>query len=185
MKTLKKNLAFVIGTFIVMATTLVSTNVAFATLYYHANGGSYWSQSGPSWSYVSNDGYCVSGRGPCGSGLWYQQWTYNHAGCEYDEWGKWNMSAVVPYNGQTAAWIDGAGGGTMTGADYVVTYNYGNAYRPNVNQNIYYEQCAALSPTSGLYRTSSVNLTDGWSTYYACNSGSGKRVEFDEVRLNV
>ncbi len=69
---------------------------ASAALYYQANGGSYWSQSGSSWNYKSNDGYCVSGRGPCGSNLWYQQWTYNHAGCGYDEQATWRMSTVVP-----------------------------------------------------------------------------------------
>lgn len=182
---MKHNIKLLFGFLVLVVGFVLSTNTALAAYYYHANGGSYWSQSGPSWTYVSNDGYCVSGRGPCGSSLWYFQWTYNHSGCGYDESGNWVMSQILPYNGATAAWIDGLGGGTMTGADYVVTYNYGSGYRPSVDQNAYGEQFVPLSPAGGLYRTSSVNLTDGWSTYYSCNTGSGKRVEFDEIRLDI
>jgi hypothetical protein len=109
-----KKMKFLIGLSVVMLASVVGVNQSFAALYYHANGGSYWMQSGSSWNIQYNDGYCVSGRGPCSSSLWYQQWTHNHAGCGYDEWGHWKMAQIVPYYGKVSAWIDGYMGGTMS-----------------------------------------------------------------------
>ncbi len=155
---------------------------ASAAIYYQANGGSYWTQNGSSWSRVNNDGYCVSGRGPCGSSLWYQQWTYNHAGCGYDESGTWNMASVVPYSGKVSAWIDGYMGGTMPSADYTVSNNYGSANHVGINQNNYYEQ---FVPLGTFFRVQSVSLTDSWGPGYTCNGIGGYRVEFDEIKLEV
>jgi hypothetical protein len=158
--------------------------MANAAYYYQANGGSYYTQTGTSWVYAKNDGYCVSGRGPCGSSLWYSQWTYNHKGCGADEGATYKMSAVLPYKGTVAAWVDsGANGGTMSSADYMITYNGANAYYVGANQNKYGEVFMPIA--SNLYAINHVSLTDAWSTSMACNSGSGYRVEFDEIRLDV
>lgn len=155
---------------------------ALAQVYIHANGGAYWTQYGGDWNYISNDGYCVSGRGPCGSDLWYLQWNYNHSGCGYDSEAVWQMASVVGYNGDTYAWIDSSTG-SMYGADYIVSYNYASSYYANVNQSAYYEAWATIALDK--YRTSNVWLTDGWSYYYECNGVSGKTVEFDEVKLEI
>ena len=183
MNTLKMRIAGFGGALMLLAGILTfGATPAYAAYYFHANGGSYWTQSGSSWTTTSNDGYCISGRGPCGSSLWYFQSTLNHGGCGYDEYGHWAMAAVLPYNGVSAAWIDGTGGGTMTGAGYGIAYNYGSASNLTINQNNYWEEFA---PLATLYRTSDVDLSDGWSSAYACNSGTGLRVEYDEVRLDV
>lgn len=158
--------------------------VEAAANYYHANGGSYWLQSGSAWNRVNNDGYCISGRGPCGSSLWYQQWTYNHAGCGFDEWGHWTMSKVVgsPYKGKVSAWIDGYMGGTMPAANYSIAYENGSSYYKPINQNLYYEM---FVPLAELTRITAVDLTDSWGGNQICNSGNGYRVEFDEIKLEV
>lgn len=157
-------------------------NQSYAAFYYHANGGSYWTQSGTGWFIKSNDGYCINGRGPCGSNLWYFQSNMNHGGCGYDAYGNWRMSVVLPYVGVTTAWIDGAYGGTMYGAGYSINYNFGSVSSLTINQNNYWEEFA---PLASLYRTSNINLHDGWGPAYACNSITGYRVEFDEIRLDI
>ena len=70
----------------------------------------------------------------------------------------------------------------MTGAGYGIAYNYGSASNLTIHQNNYLEEFA---PLATLYRTSDVDLIDGWGPAYACNSGTGLRVEYDEVRLDV
>lgn len=160
----------------------IGATPAYAAYYFHANGGAYWSQSGSGFWSTSDDGYCIDGRGPCGSSLWYFQSNMNHYGCGYDAYGHWDMAAVLPYDGVTAAWIDGTGGGTMYGAGYGIAYNYASASNLTINQNNYWEEFA---PLATLYRTSDVDLHDGWGPGYACNGVDGYRVEFDEVRLDV
>lgn len=160
----------------------IGTTPAQAAYYFHANGGSYWTQSGSGWWNTNDDGYCVSERGPCGSQLWYFQSNMNHYGCGLDAWGDWEMAAILPYDGVTAAWIDGLGGGTMWGASYTVAYNYASGSYLTVNQNNYWEEFAPLDTR---WRTSNVDLTDGCGPLYACNGVDGLRVEFDEVRLDV
>lgn len=183
MKSIK--VTIVLGLLLMMVT--FGTHQSSAATYYHANGGGYWLQYGSSWNKRSNDGYCVSGRGPCGSSLWYQQWTYNHKGCGYGEWGYWKMASVVPYYGKVSAWIDGYMGGTMPAANYSITYNYGSSHYPYpaINQNNYYEQFVTLSPSTKLFRISDVTLTDSWGGNYICNTAGGYRVEFDEIKLEV
>ncbi len=166
--------------------SLVGTSLmpvdSFAANFYHANGGGYWTQYGSSWVRVNNDGYCVSWRGPCGSNLWYQQWTYNHQGCGVDESARWDMSQVVPYYGKVAAWIDGWGGGTMYAANYTIQYNNINNHTVAIDQNAYSEM---FVPIANLYKVKSVTLNDAWGPGYICNSVGGKRVEFDEIKLEV
>lgn len=155
---------------------------ALAGVWIHANGGSYWSQTGSEWQTISNDGYCVSGRGPCGSSLWYLQWSYNHNGCGYDETGYYTMASVQNYNGSTYAWIDSSTG-TMYGADYGVAYNYGSGYAATVDQSAISEGWATVALAK--YRTTGVSETDAWGAAYACNGVSGKQVEFDELKLEI
>jgi hypothetical protein len=181
MKSLKLRMVSVFLVIIVGILT-IGAAPAFAAYYYHANGGAYWTQSGSGWTSTSNDGYCISGRGPCGSNLWYFQSNMNHGGCGYDAYGHWDISNVTAYDGVTSAWIDGEGGGTMYGAGYGIAYNYGSGASLTINQNNYSEEFA---PLGTYYRTSDVNLHDGWGPAYACNSLTGYRVEFDEVRLDV
>lgn len=179
---MKKTLSRVVP--ILMAVVMMGSfaSSAFAQTYIHANGGTYWSQTGSGWNTISNDGYCVSGRGPCGSSLWYLQWNSNHGGCGSDATGNYTMASVVNFNGNTFAWIDSSTG-TMYGADYVVTYNGASGYSATVDQSSYSEAWAPIG--TSLYRTSSVNETDGWGAAYACNSVTGKSVEFDEVKLEI
>ncbi len=162
----------------------VNTQGVLAGYYYHANGGSYWLQYGSEWSRRNNDGYCVSGRGPCGSSLWYQQSSMNHKGCGYSEWGNWKMSKIVdaPYKGKVSAWIDGTGGGTMPAANYSMSYENGSSYYKPLNQNLYWE---TFAPLAELTRITNVTLTDSWGGQYICNTVGGYRVEFDEIRLEV
>lgn len=178
-----KNITFKIATFFIALGVLgLGGGVAFAQVWIHANGGSYWTQYGSNWGYISNQGYCVSGRGPCGSSLWYLQRTYNHSGCGFDEHASWRMASVQNYNGNTYAWIDSSTG-NMYGADYSVVYNGGSVFYANVNQGGNYEGWVPIA--RGLYRTSKVWLTDGWSYYYICNGVGGLRVEFDEIKLEI
>lgn len=155
---------------------------ALAGVWIMANGGSYWAQYGSEWHNIYNDGYCVSGRGPCGSNLWYLKWSWNHSGCGNNEYARWNMASVQNYNGSIYAWIDSSTG-NMYGADYDVGFNYASYYSATVNQNAYYEAWAPVA--RGLYRISIVWLSDGWGSAYACNGISGKQVEFDEVKLEI
>jgi len=156
--------------------------IASAQTYIHANGGTYWSQSGTGWNSINNDGYCVSGRGPCGSSLWYLQWNYNTSGCRADANSTYTMASVVGYNGDTYAWIDSSTG-NMYGADYLVTYNYASSYASTVDQSAYSEAWATIALDK--YRTSNVQHSDGWGAAYACNGVSGLQVEFDEVKLEI
>jgi hypothetical protein len=156
--------------------------VASAQTYIHANGGGYWTQTGSGWNSISNDGYCVSGRGPCGSNLWYLQYNYNHSGCGYDADARYDMASVVNYNGDTYAWIDSSTG-NMYGADYDVVYNYASTYGSTVDQSAYYEAWATIALDK--YRTSIVWESDGWGNAYICNGVSGLQVEFDEVKLEI
>lgn len=180
----KSYLRKAIGLLMLAVLFFISSNGAEAANYYFANGGGYWTQSGSSWNIRYNDGYCISGRGPCGSSLWKQQWTYNHAGCGFDEWGHWTISsnAVVPYVGKVSAWIDGYMGGTMPAANYSISYENGSSYYAPINQNLYYEM---FVPIAQLKRVTAVDLTDSWGGNQVCNSGSGYRVEFDEIKLEV
>lgn len=103
--------------------------IVCAQVYIFANGGAYWSQAGSSWNTISNDGFCISGRGSCGPGLWYLQWTWNHGGCGHDESGRWNWPAEyeLQYNGRVYAWIDSSTG-SIGAADYLVTYGGASDY---------------------------------------------------------
>lgn len=158
------------------------TGIAMAQVYIFANGGSTWSQGGAQWYIISNDGYCIYGRGPCGSSLWYLQWSWNHAGCGFDEWGRWDWpsSYELPYLGKIYAWIDSSTG-TIYGADYVVTYNGASSYHVTVDQRAYAEAWAPVA--INLYKPANLTLTDGWGARYACNGLSGYQVEFDEIKL--
>jgi hypothetical protein len=61
-----KKITIKIASFLVAIVALASfAGNAFAQTYIHANGGSYWTQSGTGWNSINNDGYCVSGRAPC------------------------------------------------------------------------------------------------------------------------
>lgn len=157
-------------------------NQVFAQTYIHANGGSYWTQTGTGWNSISSDGYCVSGRGPCGSSLWYLQWNYNYVGCGYGATGKYTMSAVLSYPGDTYAWIDSTAG-NMYGADYYVRYNGSSGVNLTIDQSPYYEQWAPIA--TNLYQTSRVDLSDAWGAALACNGASGYLVEFDEIKLEI
>jgi hypothetical protein len=179
---MKKKSLFLRSVFLGLALSLIFAGLASAQVFYHANGGSYWSQYGFAWNSIANDGFCISGRGPCGSQLWYLQWSWNHSGCGYDEYAKWNMAATKDFLGDTYAWIDRSTG-TMYGADYSVTYNYGSSYSSTVNQNAYSESWVTIALDK--LRTSNVWLTDGWGPLYACNAVSGRQVEFDEIRLEI
>lgn len=158
------------------------TGNAFAQTYIHANGGSYWTQSGTTWASTSNDGYCVSGRGPCGSSLWYLQWSWAHSGCGYDALARWDMASVVGYDGDTYAWIDSSSG-SMYGADYWVAYNYASSYSPAMDQSPYYEQWGTVALNK--FRTSNVHLSDGWGNPYICNGVSNVQTEWDELKLEI
>lgn len=155
---------------------------ALAGVYIHANGGAYWSQWGSGWNSINNDGYCVSGRGPCGSSLWYLQWNYNHSGCGADAGGHYSMASNEAVNGDTYAWIDSSTG-TIYGADYAVGYNYGSSYAATVDQSAVSEGWATIALDK--YRTVNVDESDGWGANYACNGSSGYQVEFDEVKLET
>lgn len=177
-KTLSRVAPFLVA--VLMLGTFAGT--ASAQTYIHANGGAYWTQYGSGWNSISNDGYCVSGRGPCGSSLWYLQYNYNHSGCGYDSEARYDMASVVGYNGDTYAWIDSSTG-NMYGADYIVSYNYASGYNATVDQSAYYEAWATIALDK--YRTSNVWETDGWGAGYACNGVSGLQVEFDELKLEI
>lgn len=153
-----------------------------AQTYIHANGGSYWTQTGSGWNSINNDGYCVSGRGPCGSSLWYLQYNYNHSGCGYDASARYDMASVVGFNGDTYAWIDSSTG-NMYGADYNVVYNFASMYNSTVDQSAYFEAWATVALDK--YRTSVVWESDGWGNAYMCNGVSGLQVEFDELKLEI
>jgi len=178
-----KKITLKVASFLVAIVALAGfASSAFAQVYIHANGGTYWSQSGTGWNSIANDGYCVSGRGPCGSNLWYLQWSYCHYGCGYDNYAVYSMASVVGYNGDTYAWIDSSTG-NMYGADYVVTYNYGSGYSATVDQSSYSESWAPIAMDK--YRTSNVVESNAWGAYYACNGVSGLQVEYDEVKLEI
>lgn len=155
---------------------------AFAGVWIMANGGSYWTQSGTEWHNIYNDGYCVSGRGPCGSSLWYLKWSWNHKGCGNDENANWKMASVQYYNGSVYAWIDSSTGSTY-GADYTVIHNGISRYGSTVDQSAYYEAWAPVA--KGVYKIQSLWLSDGWGGAYACNGVGGKQVEFDEIKLEI
>lgn len=172
------------ATFFLVAILMLfsSAQTAFGSVYIHANGGSYWVQSGTTWASTSNDGYCVFGRGPCGSNLWYLQWSWAHNGCGYDALAQWNMASVVGYDGDTYAWIDSSSG-SMYGADYTISYNYASTYAPTVDQSPYFEQWATVALNK--YRTAAVFLSDGWGSAYICNGVSNVKTEWDELKLEI
>lgn len=154
-----------------------------------ANGGSYWNQSGTEWHIRNNDGYCISGRGPCSSSLWYHQWTYNHAGCgPADEEATWTMANTFDAYGKVSAWIDKVDG-DMYGAEYTIFFKDPSGpggigwVRKPVDQSIYYDEWVELA--SSLRKISQVELSDLWGTKYACNGVSGKRVLFDEIKHEI
>ena len=162
---------------IVLLSSSLPTN---AQTYILANGGSYWTQSGTEWHIRNNDGYCISGRGPCGSSLWYHQWSYNHVGCGLDEWGRWTPPTVMAVGGEVSAWIDDVHG-TMYGADYNVEHGGASDLRVSINQYLANDEWVPIA--SGITYINDVMLTDGWSYLYICNSISNKQVLFDEMRL--
>lgn len=157
---------------------------ASAQVYIHANGGTYYTSYGPpaGWYLITDDGYCVQGRGPCSSGYWYLNYTYNVSGCGFENYAKWDMAALLLYPGDTYAWIDDSVG-SMPGADYSVSYNYASSQSITVNQGAYDEQWATVG--QNLYRTAIVWLTDGWGNQYICNGASGYTIEFDEIKLEI
>lgn len=166
----------------IVAVLGLAAKPVFATNYFMANGGSYWMQIGSEWHTINNDGYCVSGRGPCGSSLWYLQWSYNTSGCGSNEAGHWNAASVQNANGSLYAWIDGSAG-NMYGADYNITYNSGSNLSATVDQSPYYEAWAPV--ITNLYRIDGLTLTDGWGNIYTCRGVGGLIVEFDEIKLVI
>jgi hypothetical protein len=183
-----KKLKYIVFTVLLLSLFFSSPPNIFAALYYQANGGMYWTQSGSEWHRVDNEGYCVSGRGPCGPNLWYQQWTYNHQGCGYDEMGHWLMANITYFPGKVSAWIDGYMGGTMRAASYSIAYGAGDSYPVSIDQNAYWE---TFVPLAYLNRVAHVTLTDTWGANpkggigYQCDGAGGYRVEFDEIKLEV
>lgn len=176
---MRKRTSFLLGIFSLL--TIVSQPfIAQAAVF--ANDGSYWWASGGDWKKIYNDGYCINGRGPCLSNIWYLRWTWNHSGCHADESAYWDWPREYELyaNGKVSAWIDSVTG-NMYGADYLVTYNYASSYWSTVNQSRYYDAWAPVS--SWLYRPSNLRLTDGWGSQYICNGVGGLQVEFDEIML--
>ena len=175
-----------------MATFLITVVTVFALfagtvvgqVYIHANGGAYFTAFGnlANFFYINNDGYCVSGRGPCDSSLWYLQWTWNHSGCGYEEYARYTMAAELNFYADTYGWFDESTG-NMTGADYSVVYNDISTYAATVNQNAYNDQWGTIA--LDIFKVKYVWETDGWGALYWCNGVSGLQVEFDEVKLEI
>ncbi len=156
----------------------------FAQVWKFYNGGAYYTQYGSTgdWFKVSNDGWCVSGRGTCGSSLWYYKWTHGNSGCSIAQNAIWNWagsSAVKLYPGDTYAWIDSSSG-TAQWANYSIAYNYGSADTIRGNQNAYSEGWMPLGVN--LYRSTNAQLDDSG---YGCASETTKEIEFDEIKLEI
>ena len=153
-----------------------------AQVYYHANGGKYWTQHGTEWYRRDNDGYCVSGRGPCSPSLWYHQWTYNNPdGCKSSEGGQWNMSTMTEIKGKVSAWIDGRNG-TFPHAWYQTGYDgtWIITHSRKVDQFIYNEAWVPVG--DGLPKIMGVNLYDGG---WCFSTPTPTRVLFDEIKLEI
>jgi hypothetical protein len=167
-----------------LASSLVLFNPiqSFAQVYTHANGGSHWNQFGAEWHTRSNDGYCISGRGPCTSRLWYHQWTYHHNSCgPADEAGWWDMAEMKEYPGMISTWIDDRNG-TMTGAEYTTYYDGGYHLNTVTNQYYYNEEWVLLG--KNLSRISTVALDDNY--YLPCHYfPKPMQVLYDEVKLEI
>ncbi len=177
---------FLFGALLVGALSVgFGASVAFAQVWIFANGGSYYTQYGSTsdWYKVSNDGYCISGRGPCGSTLWYYKWTHGSpnacASVQYAEWDWYGSSAVKLYPGDTYAWIDNSSG-TVELAYYTVNYNYGSGKSLRRAQSSYSEAWMPLG--TDLYRTTGVWL---WDEGWGCSPEPNEEVEYDEIKLEI
>lgn len=140
-----------------------------------ANGGRYFSASGPSayWHYDQGQGYCGHYASWCSPS--YAQWTYvNHAMGDVNS-ATWKNPYPVYAPEYASAFIP-ARNATAT-AHYTLRYNYGSYWSRDVDQRPYYDQWVRIN-ASGLAMLDTVMLGD--QSWYGTSSD---KVAFDEIKI--
>ncbi|MBI4458306.1 hypothetical protein HY633_05065 [Candidatus Uhrbacteria bacterium] len=170
MRTLLRLIGFLAGT-----AWLAMAPAALAETSVYANGGAYFTASGPSayWRYDSGQGYCGQ------FGTWCSpansQWTWSTSTYGGVNNAVWNVIPIDRYS-RAYAFIPRRNA-TTRGAKYTVAYNWVSRRSSEIDQMRYYDQWVPLAFGDQLRRIHSVDLTD--STFEA----TATRVNFDEIKI--
>lgn len=140
-----------------------------------ANGGQYFTASGPAayWRYDQGQGYCGHVAAWCAPAQ--AQWTYVNRGYGDVNGGRWQNPYPV-YAPEFASAFIPARDATAT-AHYTLRYNYGAYWSRDVDQRPYYDQWVRINQ-GGLAMLDSVMLGD--QSWYGTASD---KVAFDEIKI--
>lgn len=150
------------------------SRLSLSGTYYYANGGSYYSKFGSSWS-TAPYGYC----GHWLSTQWCTPWNMDYvtSGYSISNYARWDVIDGLNQFGEIKVFIPSYHATTQN-ARYKVVGNSGTSYS-SINQNLYYDQWKILTEGSinnYWWATTLIELSN--------NTGeSNKEVGFDEIKI--
>ncbi len=169
----KKTLAvaFLIGTMVLLSHYSVGQAAPGVEVY--SDGGSYWSQSGSSWGYKSDAGYCYI-AGWCTPKYFHYAYNRNDVANTFGTWDNIDYSSTY---GRVSVFVPAPDSYSQGVGNYSISYAGGAVASCQINQAGLANAWVACN--SSLLGVRNVGLTN-YSPYG--NPGT-KRIAFDEIKL--